>query len=74
MEKLEMEIKTREVRGDRVSVYLPADVRQRLLALVEQGAYASAVVTACMRESLPTVERAMKRKTAAEKKNQQPTR
>lgn len=61
-----MEIKTR-VQGETVSVYFPKDVLQRLRKTVEQGTYLSAVVTACVRESLPAVEAAMKKQTTAKK-------
>lgn len=62
-----MEIRTKQ-RGARASIYFRADIHKRLTKLVEQGAYASAIVDQCMRESLPTVEREMKRQKTAGKR------
>jgi len=66
MEKTEMEIRTKQ-RGVKASIYFRADIHKRLTALVEQGAYASAVVDQCLRKSLPTVEREMKKLAAGKR-------
>jgi hypothetical protein len=71
--KDQMKIKAK-VRGGRLTVYLPHNVYQRVTQLISQGAYASGVVTTCLEKSLPSVEREMKRQTAAEKRNQQTQR
>jgi hypothetical protein len=65
-----MQIRSKE-RGNKCSIYLPADIYKRLSALVSQGAYASHVVTVSLRASLPEIEREIKRQIAAERRGKQ---